>query len=85
MTTLFDDTYTGPRWTYGLTYRPLGYAQVPDGWIVFSNRDHPDFRFGTVDYPNELHPDTVRQTQLTLVDSPPDGAGNWLEVLRGTS
>lgn len=50
----FDDTYDGPRWTYGLSYRPLAYASVPAGWIIGSNRPHPAYHFGTVQYPREL-------------------------------
>lgn len=52
--TLFDDTYRGARWTYGLKFRPLSYGNVPPGWIVFSDREHPDYPFGTVDYPVDL-------------------------------
>ncbi|HAM57622.1 MAG TPA: hypothetical protein DCQ64_20295 [Candidatus Rokubacteria bacterium] len=65
--TLYDDTYTGDRWTYGLTYRPLGYAQVPAGFIVWSDRPHPDFRFGTIDYPEPLPERVAQQASLTLV------------------
>lgn len=62
--TLYDDTYEGLRWTYGLTYRPLGYANVPEGWIVFSDRKHTDFPFGTIDYPFELTARLVESFQL---------------------
>jgi hypothetical protein len=68
MATLFDDTYLGPRWRYGLTLRPLG-AGVPSGWIVFSDRPSEDPRcraFGTVEYPLPLAPDQVKQ--LSLID-----------------
>jgi len=65
---LFDEKYNGPRWTYGLTYRPLCYANVPDGWIIFSDRRDPDFAFGTVDYPFELEERIVKSYQLTEVE-----------------
>ncbi len=66
---LFDSSYGGPRWTYGLQYRPLAKAQVPDGWIIQSNRQHPDFQFGTVDYPVLLPEEKVRNFQLQLLTS----------------
>ena len=64
---LYDDIYSGPRYTYGLTYRPVGYAQVPVGWVMWSERPHPDFRYGTVDYPAPLSENAVRGCQLTRV------------------
>lgn len=51
---LFDDSYTGPRQAYGLKFRSLTYGNVPEGWIIFSDKKHPDYPFGTVDYPFEL-------------------------------
>ncbi len=65
---LYDDEYDGERWTYGMTYRPLGFANVPDGWIVFSNKKHPDFYFGTIDYPFELPERAVKSFQLTHIE-----------------
>ncbi len=67
---LFDDTYKGERYTYGLNYRPLATAQVPDGWIIKSNRENPNFRsFGTVDYPRKLTDHEVGTFQLTPIPS----------------
>lgn len=66
---LWDSTYTGPRWTYGLTYRPAGYAQVPDGYILFTARPHPDFRFGTIDYPIELSASKAHNFELILIET----------------
>lgn len=53
---VFDDTYTGQRWAYGLTHRPPGYAHNPDGWIVDSIRPSPCpcALFGTIEYPRAL-------------------------------
>jgi len=67
MKAIFNDTYTGRRWSYGLKYRPLAKAQVPDGWIIQSNREHPKFKFGVVDYPFELTEEQVQNFQLALV------------------
>ena len=66
---LFDDSYKGPRFTYGLQYRPLtGIGNVPDGFIIFSDRPHPDFKnFGTVDYPRELTQAEINGFQLVRV------------------
>lgn len=64
---LFDDDYAGPRWTYGLSNRPLGSAQVPAKWIIFSDRPHPKYGHGTVDYSRELTPHEVYAFELELV------------------
>jgi len=64
----FDDEYTGPRWTYGLSLRPFSGAGVPKGFIVFSHRDHPRFRHGTIQFPFELTDFQIRQMDLTPCD-----------------
>ena len=56
---LFDDSYKGPRWRYGLTLRPITqYAGALglEEWIVFSDRpsDDPRFPHGTIDYAREI-------------------------------
>jgi len=67
MQPVFHDTYTGPRWTYGLNNRPLLTGAVPPGWIIWSNQPHPGFRFGTVDYPRELAVSEVTGYELTPI------------------
>jgi hypothetical protein len=63
-----DEEYTGPRYTYGLSYRPAGYSHMPDGWIVGSEKEHPAFpSFGTVDYPRPLTDEEVQSFQLDTV------------------
>lgn len=64
---LFDDTYTGDRYTYGLTYRPVGGSNIPEGWIIWSDRPSTVFAHGTIDYPAELPASKVEHFQLTLV------------------
>lgn len=65
---LFDDEYKGPRWTYGLTYRPIGIGAVPRGWIIGSQKDHPSYpNFGTIDYSRELTEKEVRSFELNEV------------------
>lgn len=64
--TAYDDTYTGPRWTYGLTYRDVG-AGTPKGWVIFSDKKADGFTFGTIDYPRELTQHEVEAFQLTPV------------------
>lgn len=68
---LFDDTYTGPRWRYGLTLRPLaqnGNSLVGD-WITLSDRRSRDPRFphGTADWPRELLPEQAKHHGLVLI------------------
>lgn len=67
---LFDDEYKGPRWTYGLTYRPISIGTIPQGWIIDSQKDHPNFpSFGTIDYPKELTEKEVSSFELIEVKS----------------
>ena len=61
---LFDDEYTGPRWRYGLTYRPAAGANVPMGFILMSHRQHPEYTYGTIDYPRALTSHEVQAFQL---------------------
>lgn len=63
-TILYDDTYDGPRWTYGCLHRPVALGAVPAGWIVFGGRAHPAYPFGTIDYPHRLEPQVARQMGL---------------------
>lgn len=64
---LFEQDYTGPRFRYGLRYRPLASWNVPDGWIIGSDRPHPEYPFGTVDYASRLGLGEVTAYELTLV------------------
>ena len=51
MPALLDDTYTGPRWRYGLQHRPISYYVIGTGDgplphpILFSHRSSDDPRF----------------------------------------
>ncbi len=64
---LYDDEYKGPRYRYGLSHRPLAYASVPPGWIVFSQRVYVRYAFGTVDYPRLLTKEEVKSFELEFV------------------
>lgn len=75
-TTEFDDTYKGPRHTYGLSYRPLGSSTAPAGWIIQSNRPSADFPFGTVQYSRELTPAELAGYQLTPAQDKPAAPAN---------
>ena len=55
MTIIYDKTYDGPRYTYGLEFRPMMIGAQPKGAIADSERSHPDYRYGTVQYPRELY------------------------------
>jgi len=46
---VYDDTYTGPRWTYGAQLRPFLSIFGYQDFIIWSDRPHPDFpTFGTM-------------------------------------
>lgn len=52
------------QYTYGLQFRPAGYATVPQGYV--SAQPHPDFpRFGTVSYARPLSADEIKSFELT--------------------
>jgi len=72
---VFHNEYTGPRWSYGLTYRPLDVATVPKGWIIGSLHPHPQFRFGVVDYPFVLAEHQVASYELTPIGD--DRLSDW--------
>ena len=64
----YDDTaYTGPRFRYGLQYRPKAPGAVPKGFILDSDRLSSDYRYGTIDYPTELSREQVSDYELIFV------------------
>ena len=67
-TTIYDEKYTGQRWTYGLQNRPILGAGVPKGFIVFSDRKDSRFRHGTVDYPFSLTPEQIDHFELIPIN-----------------
>ena len=76
---IYDDEYHGPRWRYGMKYRPLGYASMPKGWIIFSDLPSNDPRckwFGTVDYPFPLDADLISQMHLVDFGMVDDGSSD---------
>jgi hypothetical protein len=65
---LFDDEYTGERWTYGLSYRPLAQYNVPDGWIIYSARPNIRYAYGTVQYARRLTEQEIDRFDLTPIE-----------------
>lgn len=87
MATLEDDAYHGPRWRYGLQYRPItSYLGARDletdeviPWILFSGRPSDDprcRRFGTFDCAVEISPRAVRQFELVPMGQVDDGSSD---------
>ena len=65
---VFSDEYTGPRFTYGLKYRPMQIGARPKDYIIGSEARHPDFpNFGTIQYPRELTANEIYSYELTVV------------------
>ena len=64
---VFDEDYTGPRYTYGMIYRPLQIGAQPKGYIIGSLREHPDYRHGTIQYPRQLSEDEIKSYELEEV------------------
>ena len=67
---LFDYEYKGPRYRYGLRNRPVAQCHLPRGWIIFSDKSHPNFRnFGTIDFPRELTKEEMDAWEIEFVCS----------------
>ena len=71
---LFDDTYTGPRWTYALLLRPFSSYNLPkesEGTIIlWSNKPHPDYFHGTFQTSAPISETLCRHFDLVLVEEP---------------
>ena len=65
---IFDEDYTGKRYTYGLVYRPLQIGAQPKGYIIGSLREHPDYRHGTIQYPQPLTSKELQSYELEICD-----------------
>lgn len=70
MADLYDDTYHGARWRYGLLHRPitayLTVRSIPHP-ILFSHRQSAEYPHGTADWPVELPEAEARHHSLVLV------------------
>ena len=64
---IFNDEYTGPRFRYGLQYRPIAPGAVPKGFIIHSDRLSSEYRHGTLDYPTMLPQQTADNYELVFV------------------
>jgi len=58
---------------YGMLYRPPGFATCPKGFVAFG--DHPNFRFGTVDYDRELSDDECYDYQMVRIRTEGERSG----------
>lgn len=62
---VYDEDYKGPRYRYGMRNRPLQIGAQPKGWIIGSDKPHPDFKnFGTIDYPFPLTKEELYSYEL---------------------
>ena len=68
---IFHEDYKGPRWTYGLKYRPAGIGHQPKGFIIGSQGKHPEYKnFGTIDYARKLTEEEIYQYELGPIEKP---------------
>lgn len=57
--------YKGPRWTYGLRYRPMQIGAQPRDWIISSDGPVTErYRFGTIQYPRQLTEEELRVYEM---------------------
>jgi hypothetical protein len=66
---VFTEDHTGPRYTYGFTNRPPGVGCQPDGAIIGTDADHPNFRWGTRQWPRRLTDHEVYAFELTFIEA----------------
>ncbi len=84
---IYNDEYTGPRFSYGLRNRPLSLGAQPKGWIIDSLRPGDgtrDTRHGIVDYPHELTENEVSAYELVPMHKDDDHE-HTQELLRRAS
>lgn len=72
--TLFDDTYTGPRWTYALLLRPFSSYNLPkeseETVILWSNKPHSQYPHGTFQTSAPIPENLCRHFDLVLISEP---------------
>jgi hypothetical protein len=66
---VFNDTYTGPRWTYGMRNRPLSMGAAPKGYIIGSIGGPAvgRARYGTIQYPRELTKEELYDFEMEAI------------------
>jgi hypothetical protein len=66
---IFDEDYTGPRWTYAMAHRPPGIGCQPDGRIIGADKPKDERGFyGTIQYDRELTDQEVYRFELEFVE-----------------
>jgi hypothetical protein len=68
----FDDTYTGPRWTYGSIWRPFtNLMNYFNGLIIWSDRPSADYpTFGTMQTWKPIPAETAQGWGMVLLAEP---------------
>jgi len=72
---IWDDEYTGDRWTYAMAVRPPSIGTHPDGEIIGARRAHVSYPHGTVDYPRELTCEDRQRYTMLLLAGPTGSVG----------
>lgn len=66
---VFSDTYTGPRWTYGMRNRPLSIGTAPKGFIIGSDGAPAGrARHGTIQYPRKLTEKELYDFEMEVIE-----------------
>lgn len=68
----FDDTYTGPRWTYGSIWRPFTHMfHAFDGFILWSDKPSSDYHtFGTMQTCKPIPAEQAATWGMILISQP---------------
>jgi hypothetical protein len=65
---IFSTDYTGPRYTYGMRNRPVGFGTAPKGYIIGSGGPAVGrARNGTIQYPRELTAQELYDFEMELM------------------
>jgi hypothetical protein len=68
----FDDTYTGPRWTYGSIWRPFtNMFSYFDGFIIWSDKPSSQYpTFGTMQTWKPIPHESAEGWGMILITQP---------------
>lgn len=66
---IYSQTYTGSRYRYALLASPVKPGRVPCGYIINSDKPHPNYKFGTVEYPIKLDDTCLSMFEMHYIDS----------------
>lgn len=73
---IWDDQYTGPRWTYALLIRPFSSFNLPSDTAIIagSSKPHAKYPHGTFQTCEPIAEEHVKHFTLELLEAPNESA-----------